>query len=145
MRRCGYPNENWGDNLEKTPTTWKEKDNDSQMFGLYDYEQVMPFIELGNIRHWAAFEGEFDEFHLGYTEFEMALNLGGEVEWAVIYMILLPWRDIWSVEDQFGVYHHIDGNWNFRSGWDPLPGREARERMHSRKEVTNSIQESQSQ
>lgn len=34
-----------------TPTTWKEKDNDSQMFGLYDYEQVMPFIELGNIRH----------------------------------------------------------------------------------------------
>lgn len=34
-----------------TPTTWKEKDNDTQMFGLYDYEQVMPFTELGNIRH----------------------------------------------------------------------------------------------
>ena len=106
-----------------TPTTWKEKDNVSQMFGLYDYEQVMPFTELGNIRHWAAFEGEFDEFHFGYTEFEMALNLGGEVEWAVIYMTLLPWRQIWTVEDQIGVYHHIDGDWNFGSGCD-WPGRE---------------------
>lgn len=34
-----------------TPTTWKGKDNDSQMFDLYDYEQVMPFTELRNIRH----------------------------------------------------------------------------------------------
>lgn len=101
-----------------TPTTWKENDNDSQMFDLYDYEQVMPFTELRNIRHWAAFEGEFDEFLLGYTEFEMALNLCGEVEWAVIYMTLLPWREIWTVEDKIGVYHHIDGNGNFGSGWD---------------------------
>ena len=93
MRRCGYPNENWGDNLEKEEwrqrrgepqhllTTWKEKDNDSQMFGLYDYEQVMPFTELGNIRHWAAFEGEFDEFHFGYTEFEMALGEPSRWRW----------------------------------------------------------------
>ena len=33
------------------PTTRKEKDDDSQMFGLYDYELVMPFTELGNTRH----------------------------------------------------------------------------------------------
>lgn len=148
MRRCGYPNENWGDNLEKEE--WRLRGEPQHL--LHGRKMIMTprCLTCMTMSKWChslvkeyktltALWGGIWWVSLGYTEFEMALNLCGEVEWAVIYMTLLPWREIWTVEDKIGVYHHIDGNGNFGSEM-----RSVRERMHSRKEVTNSIQESQS-
>lgn len=97
MEMCEYPPQNWGDYLEKewrlgrttiSPTR-KQKDDDSKMFSVYEYKLVMPFIELGNTGHWAAFEGGFDIIQFGYAEFEITLDLGGEMEGTVIIYIWL--------------------------------------------------------
>lgn len=133
MTRCGYPNENWGNYLEKEE--WRLRRGEPQYLlqgrrKMMTHRCLACMIMSRDAIHWvreyktlSRFWGGIWRVHFGYAEFEMALNLGGEVEWAVIHMNLVLWRQIWTAEDIIGVYHHIDGNWNSGSRWDQ-PGRE---------------------
>lgn len=135
VRRCGYLNESYPKEELKLRTKVRRPRyllqgmrGMSQISGFCDYELVMPFTELGNTRDWTTFEGQSVEFTLTYWVRDVSGHLGWEVEWAVIYMTLVLWREIWTIEDIIWIYHH--GSWNYGNGWDH-PGRVCTEKRRS--------------
>lgn len=105
-----------------TPTTWKEKDNDTDVW--------LVWLWASDAIHWVREYKTLSSFWGGIWWVSFWVYWvwdGSESRWrrgvgSYIHDSIALKRE-WTVEGQIGVYHHIDGDWNFGSGWD-WPGRE---------------------